>query len=128
MLFSYRAWLVSHNLRNDTGRDFHPFRQRIKGTAYAMQGKSRQGGDWCKDLRTLWLHSNKRKTAVLSLAAAALYAQSYKILCNYCLASPSEFPVPCALHIVGLAHCPVIGAPFTFALTTPEILIATPIT
>ncbi len=33
MLFSNRAWLVSHNLRNNSGRDFHPFRQRAKGTA-----------------------------------------------------------------------------------------------
>ena len=33
VLFSNRARLVPHNLRHDTGKHFHPFRQRVKGTA-----------------------------------------------------------------------------------------------
>src|SRR5665647_417120 len=38
VLFSNGAWLVSHNLRNDSGRNFHPLRQRAKGTTQPMQG------------------------------------------------------------------------------------------
>jgi hypothetical protein len=43
VLFGYRAWLVPHNLRNNSGGDFHPFRQRAKGAAQTMQGKRRKG-------------------------------------------------------------------------------------
>lgn len=39
VLFRYRAWLVSHNLRNNSGRDFNPLGQRAEGAAQTMQGQ-----------------------------------------------------------------------------------------
>jgi len=44
MLLSNRAWLVPHNLRNDSGRNFYSFKQCAKETAQTFQGQRREDG------------------------------------------------------------------------------------